>query len=85
MVCEKGGGIIGEKLESGEITQWKKISNSENKRQEKKEHIQKAFANVASVEVIPATAANSSADGIILRVAAYCRVSIYKEHPPRVR
>ena len=79
MVCEKGGGIIGKKLESGKITQWKKTANSENKRQEKKARIQKAFANAASVEVIPATAANSSNDGVILRVAAYCRVSTYEE------
>ena len=79
MVCEKGGGIIGKKLEAGKITQWKKTANSENKRQEKKARIQKAFANVASVEVIPATAANSSDDGVILRVAAYCRVSTYEE------
>ena len=39
MVYEKGGGIIGKKLETGKITQWKKIANSENKRQEKKERI----------------------------------------------
>ena len=79
MVCSKGGGIIGKKLETGKITKWKKIANSENKRQEKKERIQKAFANVASVEVIPATVANASDDTTILRVAAYCRVSTYEE------
>ena len=37
MVCEKRGDITRKKLETGEITQWKKITNSENKRQEKKE------------------------------------------------
>ena len=57
---KKGGGIIRKKLETGKITQWKIIVNSESKRQEKKERIQKAFDSVASVEVIPATAVNSS-------------------------
>ena len=75
----KGGSIIVKKLETGKIVQWKKSANSEHKRQEKKERIQQAFANAVYVEVIPATAANSSDDGAILRVAAYCRVSTYEE------
>ena len=48
-------------------------------RQQKKERIQKAFANTANVEVIPATESNLKDDSIMLRVAAYCRVSTYEE------
>ncbi len=77
--CWRGGGYIGKKLEAGEITYWKKSAQTESKRQKKKERIQQAFSNAASVEVIPATESNLNDDDAILRVAAYCRVSTYEE------
>ena len=77
--CWRGGGYIGKKLEAGKITYWKKSAQTESKRQKKKERIQKAFSNAATVEVIPATESNLTDDNAILRVAAYCRVSTYEE------
>jgi DNA invertase Pin-like site-specific DNA recombinase len=75
----KRGENIRKKLETGKITHWQKAAKSENKRKERKERIQQAFSNAANVEVIPATAPDPASDGVILRVAAYCRVSTYEE------
>ena len=75
----KGGDIVGKKLEIEKVAKWQKFTKSENKRKEKKERIQQAFANAANVEVIPATESSPTDDGAILRVAAYCRVSTYEE------
>ncbi len=75
----RGGGYIRKKLEAGEITHWKKSVQTKSKRQKKKERIQQAFSNASNVEFIPATELNLTDDNVILRVAAYCRVSTYEE------
>lgn len=77
--CLCGGDDIGKKLEAGKITHWKKSAKSENRRQEKKERIQQAFSNAVHVEVIPATEPSLADKDVVLRVAAYCRVSTYEE------
>ncbi|MDY3618765.1 recombinase family protein [Agathobaculum sp.] len=77
--CWRGGGHIRKNLETGEIIHWKKSTQTESKRQKKKERIQQAFSNAANVEVIPATESKLTNDNAILRVAAYCRVSTYEE------
>lgn len=58
---------------------WQKTQKTRERRQEKKDHIAKAFAGDREVEVIPAKEKDPSQKNAVQRVAAYCRVSTYEE------